>query len=338
MTETSTEIAISPTHRLERVAPKDLQAEAIAIREIQKSVLVEDTDYGIIPGTKKPSLYKAGAEILLKWAQLGYRLSVVEIDRDPEGRKYGVTYRASVYRLDTPDVPLAEADGYCGYDENGRDAHVNDWGKSIAREPWNTIVAMSAKRAVVAATRAATGTSGLFTQDVEDPAYRERSEANGKNGSTEGPPVITAKFDSKCVVCQGPIKKGEKVVYEKGKGAWHPTCDPRSGDGEDITPSKEEVASATVVNKEEAFDPNPQSEKPAGKDAIPGVDLSTRPLLAAVNDLAGKLGLTPQETTNLAGKLFKRNVDLGALSESDAEKFGRELQARWDAKVEKEAK
>lgn len=333
MGEPSTEIAISPTHRLERVAPKDLQAEAIAIREIQKSVLVEDTDYGIIPGTKKPSLYKAGAEILLKWAQLGYRLGVVEVDRDPEGRKYGVTYRCSVYRLDAPEIPLAEADGYCGYDENGRDAHVNDWGKSIAREPWNTIVAMSAKRAVVAATRAATGTSGLFTQDVEDPAYRERSEANGKSSASEnGPPVITAKFDSKCIVCQGPIKKGEKVVYEKGKGAWHPTCDPRAGDGEDVPPKSTDEDWNPAPT--EAVDPT--VPKPASKDAIPDVDPRTKPLLNAANDLALRLSLTSQEVGNIATKLFKRTVaskDLPGLSEADAERLVTELEARWKAET-----
>lgn len=223
-------------NRLERVTPQDLQSEAIAIREIQKSVLVVDVDYGVIPGTKKPSLYKAGAEVLLKWAGLGYRVSMVDIDRDEDGKKYGVTYRASVYRLDNPEVPLAEADGYCGYDEAGRDAHVNDWGKAIPREPWNTIVAMASKRAVVSATRAATGTSGLFTQDAEDPAYRKRAEIVSQSDASAGPPVITAKFDSKCVVCGKAITKGEKVVYEKGKGAWHPGCDPRSGDGVDARP------------------------------------------------------------------------------------------------------
>lgn len=82
------------------------------------------------------------------------------------------------------------------------------------------------------------------------------------------------------------------------------------------------------------FDPKPAPEKPAGKDAIPGVDLSTRPLLAAVNDLADKLGLSPQELTILARVLFKRNVDVAALSEPDAERLMKDLEARWTAKKE----
>jgi len=249
------DLAVLPEHGttvLDRLDPAALQADAKAIREIQKSVLVENVDYGIIPGTKKPSLYKAGAEVLLKWARMGYRINVVSTDLDPAGMKYGVTYRCTVHRLDTPDVVVAEADGYCGYDETGRDAHTityQDSGrtKDVPKEPWNTIVAMAVKRAQVAATRAATSTSGIFTQDVEDPAYRARNGgdevpvSNG-GGQRQGEyPIIKAKFPSTCVVCKQPIEKGESIVYNKtNKKAWHPTCDPRAGDGADIEPSKDD--------------------------------------------------------------------------------------------------
>src|SRR4029077_10109975 len=82
------------------------------------------------------------------------------------------------------------------------------------------------------------------------------------------------------------------------------------------------------------FDPKPVTEIKAGKDAIPGVDLSIRPLLATVRELAGKLGLSAQELTNLAGKLFKRNVDVAALSEPDAERLMKDLEASWTARQE----
>jgi len=101
----------------------------------------------------------------------------------------------------------------------------------------------------------------------------------------------------------------------------------------------ETVQPVTIQAEPEAvpngdFDPKPVTEIKAGKDAIPGVDLSIRPLLATVRELAGKLGLSAQELTNLAGKLFKRNVDVAALSEPDAERLMKDLEARWTARQE----
>jgi hypothetical protein len=298
-----TDLSVMPEHgttALVRLDPATLQAEAKAIREIQKSVLVVEVDYGIIPGTKKPSLYKPGAEVLLKWAQMGYRVTVVETDRDPAGMKYGVTYRCTVHRLDAPDVVIAEADGYCGYDEVGRDAHTityQDSGrtKEVPKEPWNTIVAMAVKRAMVAATRAATGTSGIFTQDVEDPAYRARNGADEDRGSNGGGqrqgefPMITAKFPSTCVVCKQPIAKGETIVYDKvAKKAWHPTCDPRSGDG---TSTEAPAEGEPPVDAEPQDDTAPAPAAEPGK-MQPGQRKVLVDLVQAIAKMTGNKALT----------------------------------------------
>ncbi|KKL22983.1 hypothetical protein LCGC14_2429980 [marine sediment metagenome] len=49
------------------ISVQEVKAQANAIHDLMKSVMVESKDgseghYGIIPGTKKPTLYKAGAE------------------------------------------------------------------------------------------------------------------------------------------------------------------------------------------------------------------------------------------------------------------------------------
>jgi len=36
--------------------------------------------------------------------------------------------------------------------------------------------------------------------------------------------TITAKFDGTCKICGGPTVMGEKINWEKGKGAWHINC------------------------------------------------------------------------------------------------------------------
>lgn len=151
-----------------RMSPAALAAQSVEMRELLRSVLTEGVDFGKIPGTPKPALFKAGAEWLMKWARMGHRLDQVNVERDLEGRPYGVTYRCSIHLLSDPDVTIATCDGYAGYDEPDREAHKTKWGKEIARSPWNTILKMAQKRALVGATLQATGTSGLFTQDVED--------------------------------------------------------------------------------------------------------------------------------------------------------------------------
>ena len=154
-----------------RMTPDFLRDQIEAVEELVRTAVLRDGhDYGRIPGTPKPTLFKSGAERLLMWARLGHRVNVVELERDDEGRKYGVTYRCTVHALDNPNVVVGECDGYCGYDEPDREAHKNKWGKPVERSPWNTVIKMAQKRALVGATLQATGTSSLFTQDLEDMA------------------------------------------------------------------------------------------------------------------------------------------------------------------------
>lgn len=170
-----------------RQSPADLAVQAQEIRELMRAVLVEGTDYGRIPGVDRPSLFKSGAEWLLKWAGFGHRLDPVEIERDVDGRKFGVTYRATVHLLQDPACVVSTCDGYAGYDEdrfmqsvqqlerkeraNASKYHraANEWKWAEEyRAPWNSVLKMAEKRAMVGAVLQACAASGLFTQDMED--------------------------------------------------------------------------------------------------------------------------------------------------------------------------
>lgn len=241
-------------------------------------------------------------------------------------------------------------EGGCGAKFGADDSAIT--GQTIGRvanpdlaDQWNTVVKMADKRSLVAATLIATAASDAFTQDLEDmhdesgtPSVSRPVQArpaatpaptNG-NGAAEktdaGFPTITARFDGQCAGCSGQIKAGEKVVYDKtNKRVWHPTC---ASDGADVPPKSTDAD----WNPAPAEPAPATAPKPASKDAIPGVDPSAKPLLSAANDLAGRLGMTPQEVGNLATRLFKRTVaskDLPGLSETDAEKLVIELEARW---------
>lgn len=189
MTDTTSAEVVHLPHSgmLSRATPDQLKAESLAIRELMTSVLVKGTDYGEVKGIDKPMLYKSGAEWLLKWARFGHRLEPVETDWDVNGRKFGVTYRATIYSLDDPSVVIATCDGYAGYDEDRyfqstadletkerafaqqyeRAPRPTKWAVDY-RAPWNTVLKMAEKRALVGATLQATATSGLFTQDLEE--------------------------------------------------------------------------------------------------------------------------------------------------------------------------
>jgi hypothetical protein len=175
------------------------------LRECMRSILVEGSDYGTIPGMgDKPSLFKPGAEKLLQWFGFGFGLDEVKTERDdpehPSGiadkaRRIGVTYRCTVHKelADGRKVTVATCEGYAGYDEDKffvpaevarvkAEAKERQWAKKDKREPnaakwagageyrapWNSVVKMSEKRSLVGAAIDATAAAGLFTQDLED--------------------------------------------------------------------------------------------------------------------------------------------------------------------------
>lgn len=179
------------------MAPGEAREIDQALRDMMKAVLHEGTDYGVIPGTgNKPSLLKPGAEKLLQWFGFGHTMERVEIEHSPAGERLGVTYRCTVTKA-MPDgrvIVVATCEGYAGYDEDrffstAEDSRAKAERKERAnaekyrrpvnpskweyitedfKAPWNSVIKMSQKRALVGAALQATSGSTLFTQDVED--------------------------------------------------------------------------------------------------------------------------------------------------------------------------
>src|SRR3954466_11030552 len=84
--------------------------------EFVQRILREGVDYGIIPGTTKPTLLKPGAEKLTTFFGLSTRFQILErvedwtgADHDDEAFFYYL-YRCQLSRGDTV---IAEADGSC---------------------------------------------------------------------------------------------------------------------------------------------------------------------------------------------------------------------------------
>jgi hypothetical protein len=135
--------------------PSQAALLADQVRDMTRAVLVDGVDYGPPwPGQQKKVLLKPGAERLAQWFGLGVELRRGETIMDPRKNT-----RVGVYascRLTKRGAVTHEVERYAGRDES-----------KFAKAPWDTIVAMAEKRALVAAIRIATGTSGLFDEEGE---------------------------------------------------------------------------------------------------------------------------------------------------------------------------
>lgn len=178
----------------QELTAKEVKAQVNLIQEVMQAVMKKDVHYGIVPGCKQPSLYKAGAEKILTT----FRLSVEPVVEDLSNHdeiKYRVTARG-VHQ--GTGIFVGAGIGECSSNEDKykwrgaiSDAEWNatpedrkrikyckptDWNKEgqirqIRTNPAdlaNTVLKMAKKRAQVDLTLTATAASDCFTQDLED--------------------------------------------------------------------------------------------------------------------------------------------------------------------------
>lgn len=144
-------------------------------------VLQSGVDYGIIPGTKKPSLYKPGAEKIIKLFGLRQRLELISKIEDWTGAEHNVDFPLFSFHykcqlLTGSGELVAEGEAVCSSAEwKYRKQGVQGIYNSI-----NTICKMSQKRAMVGAVLVGCGASEFFTQDLEDFAERVNAEPEPK--------------------------------------------------------------------------------------------------------------------------------------------------------------
>lgn len=169
----------------------DVRAQVNLMQDVMQEVMLKDTHYGVIPGTKQPSLYKAGAEKIMSTFRLAADPAVENLSADGE-----VHYRVKVSILSAGGQFLGAGIGECSssedkyawraavcddeYDdtpENRRRVKYSKYQgkvekkKQIRTNPAdvaNTILKMAKKRGLIDAVLTVTAASDLFTQDIED--------------------------------------------------------------------------------------------------------------------------------------------------------------------------
>ena len=156
-------------------------------------LLQKDTDYGVIPGTYKPTLYKAGGELLA----LHLRLTTSSTDTTEYREVFGIPVIISRVQTDVffKGEKIGDGRGSCssaetkyafrwvpekklpkGIDKDSLYSEEGQYGRrykvpSTVYEVFdvaNTILKIAEKRAFVDAILKVTGASRIFTQDLED--------------------------------------------------------------------------------------------------------------------------------------------------------------------------
>jgi hypothetical protein len=181
-----------------------------------KEYLREGEDFGTIPGTPKPTLYKPGADKLCELYGLSDSYEIVDKTEDFDASLFDYTIKCVLTRIRT-QLPISTGLGSCNSYEGkyrwreaqrkcpkcgkeaiikGKEEYGGGWlcfakkggcgakfadtDQSIIEQAVgrienddiatlkNTILKMAKKRAKIDATLAATRSSGIFTQDIED--------------------------------------------------------------------------------------------------------------------------------------------------------------------------
>lgn len=190
--ETSTELAVSPPKELQEQASRNL-LESVTIdnlvervnliKEAMRRCMVEGQHHGTIPGCKKPSLWKPGAELICTLFQLGARYPKTSMLIERENGHFVFTLTCELFHIPSGRVVGEGVGGAATMEYRYRvqtEDRFTDHGQPIKAKYtpydfYNTVLKMAKKRAMVDAVLTATGASEIWTQDTEDnpDLYRE---------------------------------------------------------------------------------------------------------------------------------------------------------------------
>lgn len=203
-----------------------IRAQVNLIQEVMQAVMKKDVHYGVIPGTPKPTLYKAGAEKILSTFRIG-----VEPETEDLSNYETAHYRVKAKGFDQKTGALLGVGvGECSSDEEKYkwrrpvcDEEFNETPDDRKREVWkkyresgvekfykakqirtnpadvaNTILKMAKKRAQIDLTLTVTAASDVFDQDLEDLPEELRQE-NGEQKAALKEPQKKAAAEKKDV-------------------------------------------------------------------------------------------------------------------------------------------
>jgi len=193
---------------IENTDMTSFKATMSKIGQFQKLVrenLQDGKDYGTIPGTSKPTLYKPGAEKILMLMGLQSTYEIIDSTRNWEVGFFQYQVRCT---LKKEDSIITQGLGACNSKEN----------KYAKQNPFNidnTILKMAKKRSQVDASLTVASLSEIFTQDLEDTGigddddHVQRKATSSNNDLATQPQIglIKAQIISSHLLTEGELKK-----------------------------------------------------------------------------------------------------------------------------------
>lgn len=144
-------------------------------QKVIQQTLRQNHDYGIVPGTDKPTLLKPGAEKILMMMGLRSEFEIVDSTRDFENGFFQYQVRCKLFK---GNMLITEGLGSCNTKER----------KYAKQDPFsidNTVLKMAKKRALIDATLLVASLSDIFTQDLEDMDLEGQQVSNQKRYYTD---------------------------------------------------------------------------------------------------------------------------------------------------------
>ncbi|WP_052675917.1 hypothetical protein [Paenibacillus sp. IHBB 10380] len=196
----------------------DMKAKYSFLQEFFREIMVKDEDFGTVPGTGKPTLYKPGAEKLCELYGFAAHVKNKQEEREFETGFYRVEFTLQLIHR-TSGVVVGEGVGECStFESKYRYRWVSEYKvpHHLAKEDllfeekdewrdgqktgnkykqyripnedmfsqWNTVLKMAYKRAYVGLTLQCTRSSGIFTQEESEmDDYADVPQADRKQGT-----------------------------------------------------------------------------------------------------------------------------------------------------------
>lgn len=308
------------------VSPEQAMKMVEYLQEIKTSIMKRNVDYGKIPGVKKDSLWKSGAQKLCALFNLapsyeleaatedpGMRWEYIYINKYQGNRKeersvigfYSYRVKCSLYHRET-NVLWGTGIGNCLQSEKG---------KQMA-EP-NTLLKMAQKRAFIQVVLDATFSSELFTQDEE--GYKRPETLHE-----------TTKIDDKRVV-KKPTPKTREATQEQLKQiaqlmATQEITDKLKTSVDNFLGDKKLQVydnAVLIINKLKICAPNkPKSEVKTELTTL--MDCPSESLIQTIGAIMANISKTAEEEQDFYKRMVKENV----LTSTDLQKNNKGALAR----------
>jgi hypothetical protein len=205
--------AVNPVSIIENTNLSQIQGTLQKISQFQalvQSQLKQNHDFGIIPGTPKPTLLKPGAEKILMLLGLTSEFEIIDSTRDFEKGFFQYQVRCRLYKN---GMVITEGLGSCNTKER----------KYVKQDPFsvdNTVLKMGKKRALIDATLLVASLSEVFTQDIEDMdlngANMEDSLNHSKQATDNGATITAPQAKRIFALAKGDADLVKTIIGKYG--------------------------------------------------------------------------------------------------------------------------